>query len=334
MGKILNAVQYGLGPIGCGIVSYLARKRFLRLVGAVDIDPAKQGRDAGLLAGLPEPLGVPVTGDPEAVFGAGEKIDVVFLATGSTLEAVEPQVLEIVSRGVNVVSTCEEMAWPWLTAPEKAAAMDARAREHGVSVLGTGVNPGFLMDFLPLALTGVCQSVESVLVERFQNASHRRLPFQKKIGAGLEVSEFRRRVGEKTIRHVGLTESMHMVAHRLGWSLERTSDLVEPVIAESDFRAADQVIPAGRALGVNQVGRGWSGGREVITLVFRAALGEPEAFDRVVVKGDPPIDMKIAGGVNGDKATCAVVVNAAPVVVRAVPGLRTMADIEPVSCPA
>jgi 4-hydroxy-tetrahydrodipicolinate reductase len=239
--------------------------------------------------------------------------------------------MEIVSRGQNVVSTCEELMYPWLTNPGIARDIDLAAKEHNVSVLSTGVNPGFLMDFLPLIMTGVCRDVKKATVERIQDAQYRRLPFQEKIGAGLTLAEFEKRVKEGNLRHVGLTESMHLVASGIGWNLERTEDIIEPVIASREVVTADLAIKPGRALGVNQTGRAYVGREEVITLVFRATIGEPDPRDRVFIQGKPDIDMAIREGVNGDTATCAIIVNAIPVVIQASPGLRTMADIPPIS---
>ena len=187
------------------------------------------------------------------------------------------------------------------------------------------------MDFLPLVMTSICREVKKVTVERIQDAQFRRLPFQEKIGAGLSGKEFERRMREGSLRHVGLTESMHLMATRLGWTLGRTEDVVEPVLADKPVVTEDRTIEPGKALGVNQIGRGYVDSKEVITLIFRAAIGEPEVRDRIVIQGSPDIDMAITKGVNGDTATCAIIVNAIPVVIQAQPGLRTMADISPIS---
>jgi 4-hydroxy-tetrahydrodipicolinate reductase len=253
------------------------------------------------------------------------------LTTSSSIEKVCPQVLEIVEYGINVVSTCEELSYPWITSLELSEEIDTKAKEKGVSVLSTGVNPGFLMDFLPSALTGVCRNVDTVLVERIQDAQFRRIPFQKKIGAGLTTDEFEQKIQEGTLRHVGLTESMHMIASCFGWTLDKTEDIIEPIIAEQETVTDAMTVAQGNARGVSQTGRGWMNGHEVITLVFRAAIGEPDPRDRIVINGEPNIDSTIKGGVNGDVATCAIAVNAIPAVVKARPGLRTMADIEPVT---
>ena len=330
MEKKLRVVQYGLGPIGCKVSQYLNERGHFEIVGAIDSDPKKVGVDLGNLAELNAPLGLTVTADSRDLL---ERVDadVVILTTASDLEKIRPQIVEIISCGKNVVSTCEELMYPWVTNPEVAREIDRAAKEHKVSVLSTGVNPGFLMDFLPLVMTSICRDVKRVTVERIQDAQFRRLPFQEKIGAGLSVQEFESRVREGSLRHVGLTESMHLMATRLGWTLERTEDVVDPVLADNPVVTENRTIEPGKALGVNQIGRAYVDSKEVITLVFRASIGEPDPRDRIVIQGNPDIDMAISKGVNGDTATCAIIVNAIPVVIEAQPGLRTMADIAPIS---
>lgn len=330
MKRKIRVVQMGLGPIGNKATLYLAeRPQHFEIAGAIDLDPAKVGRDVGELAGL-APLGVAVSSDLHSVLSQ-ENIDVVLLTTVSSLLKAQSQLAAILPYGVNIVSSCEELSYPWLTQPEIAAAIDALAKQHQVSVLSTGVNPGFLMDFLPLALTGVCRHVEKITIERIQDASFRRIPFQKKIGAGLTLAEFDRKIAEGTLRHVGLTESIHLLAAKRGWQLDATEDNISPIVAATDIKTDQLDIKAGMALGVQQIGRGLSGGKEVIRLVFRAAIGEPETKDRIIIDGSPAIDSCIQGGVNGDIATCAILINSIPVVINARPGLRTMADIEPIA---
>ena len=330
MQEKIKVVQMGLGPIGNKATLYLAERANMQIVGAVDADPAKVGQDVGVLAGL-APLGVVVKQDIAQAL-AGQAADVALLTTSSALTRIADQLKQVLPFGVHVVSSCEELSFPWQTNPALAGEIDELAKKHGVSVLSTGVNPGFLMDFLPIAMTGVCKSVRQVTVERIQDATFRRIPFQKKIGAGLTQAEFQTKVEQGVLRHVGLTESVQMIASRLGWRLDSTSDEIAPVVAVKDVSLGDGVIEAGKVLGVRQIGRGIVNGREAITLFFRAAIGEPESRDRIVIDGEPSIDSCIKGGVNGDVATCAILVNAIPAVMKARPGLRTMADIEPLAC--
>lgn len=326
----IKVVIYGAGPIGAKISQFIHERGSLEITGAVDIAPEKTGRDIGEFTGPGKKTGVIIEKDVKKVL-SGKNADVVILATMSSLAKIKPQLTEILSYGINVVSTCEELSYPWITAPETAREIDTAAKQNGVSVLSTGVNPGFLMDFLPLVMTGVCRNVERITVERVQNAANRRIPFQQKVGIGLSVEEFRIKVEEGTLRHVGLTESIHMISARMGWEINSTTDTIEPVVAPEQITVNGRVIEKGRVLGVKQTGRGFSKDRELITLLFKAAAGVDPAYDRITIKGSPEIVSTIKGGVNGDVATCAIVTNAIPVVLRAAPGLKTMADIEPVT---
>jgi len=329
--KQINVVQYGLGPIGLQITRYLLERKIFKIVGAIDIDPQKIGKDLGMVAGLNKKLGVKISSDADKVL-INSRADIVVLTTASSLKRIGPQILQIVSHGKNIVSTCEELMYPWLTNPKISKEIDLAAKRKNVSVLSTGINPGFLMDFLPIALTAVCKDVKKITVERFQNAKYRRIPFQKKIGAGLTIDQFNQKVKDGTLKHVGLTESVHLIASKLGWKLDKTQDIIGPVIAAKNVTAGKIIIEKGNALGVQQTGLGIKNGEEKIKLLFRATIGEKSPRDRIIIDSIPPIDMTIKNGVNGDVATCAITINAIPVVLKANPGLRTMADIEPVSC--
>lgn len=329
--KQINVVQYGLGPIGLQITRYLLERKIFKIVGAIDIDPQKVDKDLGTVAGLNKKLGVKISSDANKVL-KNSHADIVVLTTTSSLKKIKPQLMQIISHGKNVVSTCEELVYPWLTNPKIAKEIDLAAKRKNVSVLSTGINPGFLMDFLPIALTAVCKDVKKITVERIQNAKYRRIPFQKKIGAGLTIDQFNQKVKDGTLRHVGLTESVQLIASKLGWKLDKTQDIIGPVIAVKNVSTGKIKIEKGNALGVQQTGLGIKNGEEKIKLLFRATIGEKSPRDRIIIDSVPSVDMTIKNGINGDVATCAITINAIPVVLNANSGLRTMADIEPVSC--
>ncbi len=323
----INVVQVGLGPIGQMLTrQLLERQARFRIVAAVDTDSMKIGRDLGRVCGLGRDLHLPVAADLAAARERARP-QVAILTTVSDLRRIIPQVKALVAAGLQVVTTCEELAYPWLTAPAAARRLDALAKRHRVAVLATGVNPGFMMDLLPLALTAVCRRVDGIRVARIQDAAARRGPFQKKIGAGLTLKEFEARRKAGVLRHVGLAESISMLAARLGWRLSKIDEQLEPIIARRPVRAGALRIARGRAAGVQQIGRGFVGGAEKITLEFRAAIGEPNPRDTVEVRGVPSFVSTIAGGINGDIASCAIVLNAIPGLLRVAPGLKTMADI-------
>lgn len=326
----LRTIHYGIGPIGAEIARVAAGREGLTIVGAVDIDPAKAGRDLGETIGLGRELGVPVVPDAAALFTRTEA-DVLLHTTGSSLERVRPQLEEAIDAGLNVVSTCEELAYPAAQYPAIAADLDRRCRARGVTVLGTGVNPGFVMDALPLIMSGVCQEVRAVRCRRVVDASGRREPLQRKIGSGLTREEFQALVDARQVRHVGLYESVAMIADGLGWALDEVTEETAPMIAEEPVATEFFTVAPGRVTGVNQTGRGLIGGREVITLSLQMYLGAREPHDAIRIDGTPGIDLVLRGGTHGDRATTAIVVNAARRVVEAPPGLITMKDLPPVS---
>jgi 4-hydroxy-tetrahydrodipicolinate reductase len=326
---MINTVHVGIGPLGQKVLRYAVERGCFNIVGAVDPDPEKAGKDLGQLCGI-DPLGV-IIQDNLADAIKGQSVDAALVTTVSSLVALESQVAELANAKLNIVSTCEELFFPWKTNPEVAGRIDEICRQNGVACVGTGVNPGYLMDLLPTVLTGLCQNVRKVEVWRVQDASVRRIPFQQKIGAGLTLEEFEVKKKAGTLRHVGLPESVDFIAERLGWKLDKNTESLEPVIAESQIDSGYKPISKGMACGVQQVGRGFVGEQEVITLNFRAAVGEPESYDQVHIDGQPEIRSRISGGVNGDIATCAITLNAVRSILSASPGLKTMGQVPPIA---
>jgi hypothetical protein len=324
--KPIKVLHFGLGPIGAGVVKQVAERKGFKIVGAVDIDPAKVGRDLGDVAGVGRPLKVKVSDDARKTIKS-TKPDVVVLCTSSSLKSVLPQMETILSLRVPIVSTTEELAYPTKPNMKYARAIHQLAKKAKVAVLGTGVNPGFVMDALPVTLTGVCEQVDAVRVDRIQDARIRRLPFQQKIGAGLTREQFQRKVDEGSVRHVGLAESVSMIADALGWKLDRITDEIQPRIATQTVASEYLAVDPGYVCGIVQDGIGYRNGLPVITLHMEAYLGAPESYDAVEITGSPALKMKIAGGVHGDIATTSIVVNSLPKILEVPPGLHTMRDM-------
>jgi 2,4-diaminopentanoate dehydrogenase len=322
----IRVVHFGLGPIGAAVARQVAGRRGFRIVGAVDVDPAKVGRDLGDVAGIGRRLEIAVSDDAKRTIKAGEP-DVVVLCTSSSMRKVLPQIETILKLRVPIVSTTEELAYPTRHNMRYARIIHAMAKKARVAVLATGVNPGFVMDALPIMLTGVCERVEALRVDRIQDARIRRLPFQQKIGAGLTREEFQRKVDEGTVRHVGLAESVSMIADALGWKLTRITDEIQPKIAAEPVASAFLSVDAGYVCGIVQDGIGYQGDQPVVTLHMEAYLGAPESYDQVAITGSPAITSKVAGGVHGDIATASIVVNSLPKVLAVAPGLHTMRDM-------
>lgn len=318
----ITVAQYGIGPIGAEIARLLLTKPWIKVVGAIDIDPNKIGKDLGEVIGLGRATGVIVTPEVQG------KPEVVCHSTGSRLRDVAGQLISLVERGSHVVSTCEELSFPLDT--EIREQLQQAARAANVGILGTGVNPGFVMDKLPLTITSVCQEVKSVEIIRIQNASTRREPLQRKVGAGMTVDEFRAAVGAGRIKHMGLRESLMMVGAGLGVEFESVSDeVIDPIVADRTITTQYLSVAPGQVAGVHQTIRGT--GRINVSLELRMYVGaEAVAADKVIVRGVPDVEMTIKDGVHGDRATAAMVVNCIPRIVKARTGVLTMDDV-PVS---
>src|SRR5579864_3056225 len=322
----IRVMHFGLGPIGAAIVRQVAKRAGFKIVGGIDIDPAKVGRDLGDVVGLPKRIGVKVSGEPAKALKVSRP-DVVMLCTASSIKKVMPEIEAILASKTAIVSTTEELSYPGYTHIRQARQIHALAKKAKVAVLGTGVNPGFAMDTLPIALTAVCERVDRVIVNRVQDARIRRLPFQQKIGAGLTTEQFQKKVGDGSVRHVGLTESIAMIADALGWTLDRITDNIEPRLAAATISSEFLAVDAGYVCGIVQEGVGYRKGEPVIRLHMEAYLGAPESYDSVDIEGSPKLTMKIAGGIHGDVATASIVVNSIPRVLASAPGLHTMRDL-------
>ena len=322
----IRVLLVGLGPIGAAVARQFDGRKGFHIVGAIDVDPHKLGQDAGDVLQLGRRLRVAVSDDlNRTVKKTGPHIAVV--CTSSSLRKVLPQFLELLKHRLPIVTTTEEAAY---VAPRNRAIarqIDAAARKAKVAVLGTGVNPGFIMDALPIALTAVCARVDAIAVTRIQDARVRRLPFQQKIGAGLTREQFQRGVERGTLRHVGFAESIQMIADAVGWKVDRITDEVEPKMATATIESELLAVDPGYVCGIVQEGVGYVGDEPRIRLHLEAYLGAPESFDLVVIEGSPRIESKIAGGVHGDIATAAMVVNSIPAVITSPPGFRTMRDM-------
>jgi len=327
----IRVLFYGLGPIGAAVARQVASRKGFQIVGAVDIDRAKIGLDLGQVIGLEKKLRVRVTNDAVGAIKSG-KPDVAVLCTSSSLKKVMPQIETVLSKKVAIVSTTEELSYPVGKNRALARKIDKLAKKAKVAVLGTGVNPGFAMDALPITLTGICERVDSIRVDRVQDARTRRLPFQQKIGSGLNKDQFAQKVKDGSVRHVGLAESVQMIADAMGWKLDKVTDEIQPKIAEQGVESELIAVDPGYVCGIIQDGIGYSKGKAVITLHMEAYLGAPESFDAVTVEGHPRITQKIAGGLHGDVATASITVNSIPKILRVSPGLRTMADMPIPSC--
>jgi 2,4-diaminopentanoate dehydrogenase len=324
--KKIRVVQFGVGPIGASIARLMRQKSALEIVGAVDRDPSKAGRDLGEVVGAEDaPWGVPVLARASASFD--RPVDVVMHSTTSYLPEVIEELMACISAGCCIVSTCEELSYPFRKHPELSANLDSAAVDEGVALVGTGVNPGFVMDKLVLTLSAAAQRVDWASAVRVVDASKRRMPLQKKIGAGMTPEEFRAQVAAGRIKHHGLPESVAMVAAGLGFALDDITETIEPVIAEEAVKTDFLEVAPGQVAGVHQIARGLSAGEEKIFLELKMYVGAKHPADTVELRGVPGLTLTIPGGTHGDTATAAIAVNTIPAILAAPAGLRTVRDL-------
>jgi hypothetical protein len=321
----MNVMQVGLGPIGIAVSRLLIQKPDWRITIAIDTDPAKQGRDLGEVAGLPQQLDIRVSDQlPEL---HKHDIDVAFLTTVSTFPEVLPTLETLIQAGIDVVASTEELFFPYYRYADQARALDELAKQHGVSILGTGINPGFIMDTLVLALTGVCQQITRIAVTRVVNASGRRASLHKKIGIGLTPEAFAEEASRHRVGLVGLVDSVAFLAHVLRWHMDGVKERFVPVIADKPMVLPQCQVEPGQVCGVRHLVKGMSNGKEVISLDLRLYLEAEKARDTIYIEGTPTLESTIKSTDMGDVAAAGLLVNMSPLVQQARPGLLTMLDL-------
>lgn len=300
----------GLGAIGLLAARIALQRKDVQVVAAVDTDPQKVGQDIGFLTGWGR-THLTVTSSLEEAL-ANSKPDVAIVATTSKLADVLPTLRSLVDAGVHVVASTEELFFPWLAGGEEIWMLHELAKDRKVSVVGVGVNPGFVMDRLPVFLTQVCVNLRRVIVRRFVDLSTRRVQLQQKMGVGLTVSEYEAGILEGRLGHVGLPQSLAFIAASLGMEISSITESIEPVVGCD-----------GKVIGTEQVASGWEGEYERVRLELRMAMGEPNPRDEIEVDADPPLQLVVPGGVAGDDATAAILVNTASWVQLLPPGVHS-----------
>lgn len=303
-----------------------ASKPWVEVVGAIDIDPAKVGKNLSLLSGLPQLRKRSVYPSLEALL-SNSRPEVILHTAVSRFDAAFEQLVPIAKQGISVVSSCEELLFPQLKEPRLAGRLHKLCVEHGARIVGTGVNPGFAMDVLPLCLSGVSCKVRAIHVERVVNASTRREPLQRKIGSGLPAAVFRRSLRAGKAGHAGLSESLALLAHGLGWDLEHIKETGDAVTAAKDIRTQYLKVRKGETCGLHQRVEAKAKGDRRLTLDLKMYLDAADPHDRVTIKGTPALDLILPGGIAGDPATAAALVNTIPRLLELRPGLVLMTDL-------
>ena len=319
-GAAIPVAIMGLGFIGREIVKAALATPGLTVVGAIDSAKGLAGKKLeALVPGAPD---LTVQADAKSVLKA-LKGGVLLLATSSRFKEALPQIELAVKAGVHVISTCEELAFPWYSSEDEADALDALAMEHEVTVLGTGVNPGFVLDRLAATLGAVSGKIHRAHGVRIVDASTRREALQQKVGAGLSLEEFEARLDKGQLGHVGLAESAALCAIGLGLDYDELEEEISAIVAEEDVGK----IKKGQVAGVYQRVRGFLEGVEVVDLELTIAVGMDQSYDFIEIDGEPKVQVKVEGGYAGEPATAFAVVNAVSRVVSAEPGILTVLEL-------
>lgn len=294
----LRVIQYGMGTIGCNMARAVLAHPAMELVGAVDIHPQKLGMDVGTVLEIPKTW-ISIRPSLEQAM-EGAEADVAIHCTESNLPDVSGQLFELLNARLHVISTCEELSWPWHRYPQLANNFDQAARRVGRIITGAGVNPGFAMDLLPLVLSNTCLGLRSVKAHRIMDAGKRRESLQLKVGAGMEKEGFQAMAREAKIGHAGLIESVAMLGAGLGWKLDEITQEILPMFADKEYITKTIHVLPGQVAGIHQYARGYIEGREVITLCLQIYIGAPASYDKIKLDGFYPIKLLIPGGIPCD----------------------------------
>ena len=329
--KPIRVLQWGLGAMGSGMARLMLEKAGLKIVAAVDGRPDFVGKDLGDVLNVGKKLGVLVTNNPEEVL-IQEDVDIVILATTSWTKEQLPDLRKIIRAGINCISIAEEMSDPDAQNPEVGKEIDVLAKEHGISVLGTGVNPGYVLDLLVVTLTGGNHYVERIEASRVNDLSPYGPTVMKTQGVGTTPEEFRSGVADGSIvGHVGFPESIHMISEALGLGVDRIEESREPIISKVQRETPHVRVAPGMVAGCAHIGIGYRGDTEVIKLIhpqqIHPHLEDQDTGDYINIYGKPEIHMAIKPEIAGGVATMGIAVNMIPHVVAATPGLKRMIDL-------
>lgn len=329
----VRVIIWGFGAMGSGMAKMLLSKKGFEITGVCDTHPERAGRSIFELTGVeqgdhPEVI---VEGDIEKA--VSKAADITLLATDSFTAKAFDKIVLLVEKRLNVITTAEEMAYPWASEPELSRKIDEAAKRYGVSVLGTGINPGLIMDLLVVLVSGACMNVQHIEAKRVNSLSPFGPAVMEEQGVGLSPSGFEEGVQNGTLSgHVGFNESVGMIADALGWQLDgKVRQSMEPIVSRIPRKTAYVSIKGGDVAGCDMRGFGEVNGEKKIEMIHPQQI-EPEdagveTGDYIKIKGTPDINLAIKPEVPGGIGTIAMCVNMIPQVINASPGLKTMLDL-------
>jgi 4-hydroxy-tetrahydrodipicolinate reductase len=322
----IKIILVGLGPIGIETCRLILQKKSLNLLAVVDIDQAKFGKDLSKFIGTRRKLNIPVVNDLKSILKEYHP-EVAIITSTSRLENINDDLFECIENKVSVITSCEELLYPYISHPDLSKEIDQKAKENFVHILGTGVNPGFIMDIVPLFFTSVCSNVKTVKAERVVDLNKRRKPLQVKMGLGESRAEFNRLVKEKKLGHVGLLESAQLIADGLRLNISSYKENITPILARTNFSNRYFNIEKGYVCGMKHIVHGFYGRKKLIVLDLQMRIDLNQSYDKIIIDGTPKLNVKVDNGVFGDTATVAMLVNCIPSLLHADFGLLTMRNI-------
>ncbi|HVO25068.1 MAG TPA: 2,4-diaminopentanoate dehydrogenase [Candidatus Margulisiibacteriota bacterium] len=327
----IRVLLLGTGQMGCGIARLVLEKHGLELVGAFARRRERAGTDLGRVIGRQQELGIPISAELETVT-AQTRPHVAIQATCSRLTDALGEITTLVRQGVHVISIAEEMAYPAARSPALAADIHRLARAHGVAVVGTGINPGFVLDLLVITLTGVCSGIQSITAQRINDLSPYGPSVLASQGVGLTPEAFQAGLEDGTVvGHFGFAESIHMIADAVGWEIDRVEEYRQPIVSRVRRETPFVVVEPGHVAGCLHTALAYRAGAAVITLVHpqqvHPQLEGVATGDTIEINGTPKVRLAGSPEIPGGLGTIAVAVNMIPRVLSAPPGLHCMADL-------
>lgn len=324
----IRVIQFGLGAMGSAMAKIVLEKKYLELVGAIVRGEEDNGKDVGKLIGLKRKIGVKASNKPNEVFES-VKADIMLHAAVSYVPQVWKQIKPAIKKGISIITIAEEMGYPFKKYPRLCKEMDKTAKKYGASILGSGINPGFAMDILPLLITGICKEVKKITVTRIIDFSPFGPAIQKNIGIGMNVNDFKKLVAEdKLPLHIGLPESTYMIADGLQWKLDRVLETREPVVAKKTINVPSYMkIHAGRVCGFNHRCYGFIKGKKKIVLEELGRVAKNIDYKNIIIIEGVPKIVETMNVPLGNITTTSHAVNLIPAVLNLTPGLHSMKDL-------
>ncbi len=329
MSRSIRVCVWGIGAMGAGVIKALSVKKGVEIT-TVIARGDKVGKRVDELVELLNPMPLIIQDEADGLKSANA--DVAILCTDSFVKTSKDKILACIEKRMNVISIAEEMSYPFAADREISELIHRKAKENNVTVLGTGINPGFMMDALVIALTSVCTSVEQIEVSRVNSLS----PFGKSVmheqGVGISVAQFYQRQKEGTLAgHIGFDQSMAMMSEAFHTDFDKIEIKNRPIVSSINRVAPHATVDAGDVAGCDMVATAYVNEYPFITLKHPQQV-EPQSEgittgDYITIVGTPPVSMVITPEVDGGIGTIAMAVNSIPAVINSKPGIKTMLDL-------